>query len=466
MRSTLKLTLTALAVSVALTGCKSTEGAHVVADKKEEVQAVEMTKKTAKPNGTVTSQPNNATNKIEKTNPTAAEVTKPIEAKPITPIQPTEPTQPVDEEEKDEPAEPNKPVTPNEPAAPAEQPTTPAPSTTEQPAEPVKPEPVKPTHKPVNEDQAGKYWRVIALADGGNLSDGGDARRESRDQFVLPEEESHRSPFNADEDNKAYNYLINLDLGTQEQKNVNTKNLQTGESYLGKHSGQFQDLKLEGETIIAVNDDGEVSTGKADTVHYLYVNQPYSSYGAFYTNENDSNLFHIRLSTGRDGKKKAENGFGSYYAEYGVFNIVNGKPKWNENLIGDATYKGEVIARVEQTDGDKITASEPKFDGDVTLTLHLDNDWDKNKLVGHINSKTLGKITLEESALPETHAKISRDFISFNGETTVENSNFEGNYYTQFAGENLNDVVGKVELEADVEKGISKYNAVFGGTKQ
>lgn len=419
MRSTLKLTLTALAVSIALTGCKSTEGSHVVADKKEELQAVEMTKKPAKPKNNKVTQPSgNSDKKSDK-----SETTKPT----LPPVQPT-PTQPI-----------------------AEQPTT----------------PMKLTHKQVNEDKTGKHWRVIALTDGGNLSDGGDARRESRDQFVLPEEESHRSPFNADEDNKSYNYYINLDLGTQEKKNSSTKSLQTGENYLGKHSGQFQDLKLEGETIIAVNDDGDVSTGKADTVRYLYVNQPYSSYGAFYTNENDSTLFHIHLSTGRDGKKKAENGFGSDYAEYGVFNIVNGKPKWNENLIGDATYKGDVIARVEYTDGEKVTASAPKFDGDVTLTLHLDNDWDKNKLVGHINSQTLGKITLEESALPESHAKVSRDFISFNGETTVgNNSNFEGNYYTQFAGENLNDVVGKVELEADVEKGISKYNAVFGGTKQ
>lgn len=454
MHTKLKITLTALAVSVALAGCKSTEGSHVVADKKEEIQAVKKTEETA-----------NDTSSSEKKsrNPKPTNNTKP---------QPTSPV--VDTAQPSKPSEPVKTVAPESQAdedVADVQPTPPV----SQPAKPILNKPteiiedsVKTENvRPVNEDKSGKHWRVMPLSDGGLLANAGDARRESRDHFMLPEDEEHLSPFKANEDDKAYNYYLTLDLGTNEQSMANTKKLQRGDNYLGQHSGQFKDLKLEGETIIAVHDDGDVDASKADTVRYIYVNQPYSSYGAFYTNENDSNLFHIHLSTGRDGKKKAENGSGSTYAEYGVFDIINGKAKWNDNLIGDATYKGEVIARVEYIDGDKISAEIPKVDGDVTLTLHLDNDWDKNKLVGHINSQTLGKITLDESGLPESHAKISRSFISFNGEAIVDtHPNLEGNYYTQFAGENLNDVVGKVELESDVDKGISRYNAVFGATKQ
>lgn len=419
MHNTLKLTFVALAVSVTLTACKSTNGTRVV-EKPKTIQAVETEQETA--------------------NPTKKE---------------------------NRPAEPAKTVQPSKPAT--------QPNSVEQPkpSEPVVPptvaEEVKPAVskvKAVNEDSAGKFWRVIPLSNGGLLSDAGDARREEREHFVLPSGEEALSPFVADEDDKTRNYYLALDLGTSDNKNPFIISLQkSGETYLGKHEGQYKDSKLEGEKIVRIDEDGEAVTQKVDAINYLYINQPYSSYGALYTNENDSNLFHIRLKTGREGQRQTQEGSGSNFAEYGAFTYNNGAAKWNEGLVGDATYKGNVIARVERTENGKTTATAPQLDGDVTLTLHLNNDWSKNKLSGEVNSKTLGTIQLAESTLPD--ARILRESISFNGEPIVKgNDSFSGYYSTQLVGDKLNDAVGNIELESDNDEGITKYNAVFGGTKQ
>lgn len=418
MRSTLKLTLAAVAVSIALSGCKSTNGARVVEKPKAvQTQAVETPEKTAK-----------------------------------------------SDDNSDSAKQPTPTVTPSEPVKPAEPPKT----------EPVKPvtsiEEVKPAIskvKEVNTDSTGKYWRVIHIAAHKSPNDTSDARREEREHFVLPESEEDISPFVADEDEKAHNFYLELDLGTQDKVHPFVIPLQKANaSYLGKHEGQYKDSKLEGEKIVSIDEDGEVITEKIDAINYLYFNQPYSSYGALYTNENDSNLFHVSLSTGRDGQRKKQDDSSTSFAEYGAFTYNNGTAKWNEGLVGEATYHGNVIARVERNENGKTTATAPQLDGDVKLTLNLSNDWGKNKLYGEINSKTLGTIQLSETTLADPRAL--RDSISFSSEEPIVKGQkeFYGFYSTQFVGEKLNDVVGTIELESDNTEGITKYNAVFGGTKQ
>lgn len=416
MHNTLKLTLIALAVSTTLTACKSTDGTRVV-EKPKTIQAVETEQETA--------------------NPTKKE---------------------------NRPAEPAKTVQP------------PKPATQPKPSEPVVPltvaEEVKPTVskvKAVNEDSTGKFWRVIPLSTLSSPSDAGDARREEREHFVMPSWEDGRSPFVADENDKERNSYLILDLGTNEKSTPFTISLQQpGASYLGKHEGQYKDSKLLGKKIIGIDEDDEVVTEHVDAINYLYINQPYSSYGALYTNENDSNLFHIRLSTGRDGKRVGSEGnSGSSYSEYGVWDLVNGSAKWNNELIGEATYKGDVIARIVENRDGKAVAHIPKLDGSVEITLNLNNDWDKSRLKGEINSNTLGMIELTESKLGE--ARYFRDFISFSGEAKATNHEaLSGDYRTQLVGQNLNDVVGNITIENDdtPNNGIIKYDAVFGGTKQ
>lgn len=408
-----KLTFAAMAVSLTLSGCKSTENARVVnASEKPKQIVTEAAEPTETPRSTVNHTTANAQPKNEAVIESAAST----------------------------------------------------PSTSSSPVASVTPvSSITPTRtNAINQDSREKYWRMLPLAKEGTLIDGSQNRRENREYFVLPEDLADNSPFSAAEDDKPYNHYLVLDLGENDGRDRNLIRLQKeGESYLGKHIGQYRDNRLEGEKITHSG-----AAQKADTINYLYVNQPYSSYGAIYTNENDANLFHLHLSTGRDGKKKTAEGSGASYAEYGVWDFVNGKPKWNEGLTGDATYKGEVIARVvRNVDGNPI-AEAPKFDGTVEITLSLNNDWDKNKLNGEIHSHTLGKIDLTESTLPD--ARYLTDFVSFNGETATANPDFSGYYYTQFAGKKLDDVVGSIEIENDNEpdNGIIKYDAVFGGSKQ
>lgn len=411
MYSKFKLTLTAITVSLALAACKSTEGSHIV-NKNERPQAVEIA-----PSGTNMGQDNND----KKENPSPEEIEKPIDIE-----QPKEPDKPTETEQ---PKEPEKPIE------------------TEQPEKPNKPEPTKPLNnsnvKLVKEDSSGKLWRIVPLTEDGFYANASNQRRLDSDYFSTVEE----SVFSGEEFSYNSNIIFNLDKN--DQSNSDLVSLASNSDYLGVHSGTYQDKKLTG----------------TDTVNYLYVNQPYSSYGALFSDAADSNLFHIRLATGRSEDKQLK----KTYAEYAVFDIVDGKAQWNSNLIGDATYNGKVIARIEEkVNGDTII-SEPKVDGDVTMVLHLNKDWDKNSLKGYIDSHTLGKIELQNAELPEKNARLSSTFISFNGEASVESApHLEGNYYTQFAGENLNDVVGKIELEDidDIESGVTKYNAVFGGVKQ
>ncbi|MEG9546265.1 hypothetical protein V6W75_09740 [Mannheimia sp. HC-2023] len=449
MQSKLKLTLAAVAVSVALSGCKSTDGARVVEKPKTE-QAVEITKKPAKSENAGSNKPDTKAETTTPTKPDTPVKPKPSEQpKPVVPVKPTEPAKPA---EPKQPIEQPKPAEPTEPTKPIE----------EKPVEPQKPTPSTAV-KPVNEDSSGKLWRVIPLANNGLLSDAGEVRREDRDHFVHPDADGSKSPFVADEDDKSHNYYLVLNLGTEDKENVRIPTLiSNGESYLGKHSGVLNDNKLEGKQLLVGNKD----MPDAKQINYLYINQPYSSYGALFTNENDSSLFNIRLTTGRDGKKQSAEGSGSSYAEYGVFDIVNGKAQWKDGLVGDAIYKGNVIARFEKTVDGKTIAYAPQLDGDVTLKLHLDNEWEKNKLTGEIDSVTLGKIKLDESELPD--AKYLRESISFkdSGISYIEKDNHLSGYYsTKFVGENLNDAIGTIELESDEEEGITKYNAVFGGTK-
>lgn len=412
MRSTLKLTLAALAVSIALTGCKSTEGARVV-EKPKAVQAVEITDKS----------PNTDLSEVNTPKNSGTPSTSDQPIKPITPVNPIEP----------------------------------------KPATPIS------TVKAVNEDSTGKFWRAIPLSTHSSLNDAGSARREDRNHFVLPESEEALSPFIADEDDKERNSYLILDLGTRDQAHPFVIPLQqAGTSYLGKHEGQYRDSALAGKKIIRINENDDVVTEAVDTINYLYVNQPYSSYGTIYTNENDSNLFHIRLSTGRNGKRPASEGNNSSnYSEYGVWNLVDGKATWNSELIGQATYKGDVIARIVENKNGKTIASVPKLDGDIEITLNLNNDWDKSRLKGEINSNTLGMIELTESQLGDS--RYFRDFISFSGEAKATNHEaLSGDYRTQLVGQNLNDVVGNITIENDdtPNNGIIKYDAVFGGTKQ
>lgn len=422
MRSTFKLSLAALTVALVLTGCKSTQGPSVVA-KSAEQQAVQITESSAKKaeeNSTVTETPKRTSGKPNKT----AKVEKPLQPETASPSPQIESSTEVTVSSND----------------------------TETAHEGDKGTDLE----AMSEDGKGKAWRVISLSRNGELVNTSESRKDNA-QYYIDDETS--SPLgNSDEfGENEYNHFLTFELGQNEQNSPFVKTLnQKGENYLGQHSGTYRDPKI---------------VGDSDKIHYLYVNQPYSSYGALFTDPSNSKLFHVQLSTGRDGNRASseeEGGKGSNYAEYGVYTLNGKSGKWNTGLVGDATYHGNVIARFEkQIDGENV-ASQPQLDGNVTLNLHLDNKWENSTLSGVVNSKTVGTIQLDESKLAPAIYMVDR--IGFSGSAENEdNPDLVGDYSVDLIGPNLDDAVGSIELENEADEiqdnTVTKYNAVFGAIK-
>ncbi|HDV7285095.1 TPA: hypothetical protein RJ191_002018, partial [Mannheimia haemolytica] len=468
---TFKLTLAALAVSIVLSGCKSSQGPSIVADSPppKEITATDgndkektdnKEKKSAQPNKSDPQpdkpanakdpvKPDTETNKPSKKDkeytPPATEkidnssvqpdkmVPNPIENKENDSNKPN--PKESDSDNNDKVTEGNKPNAPTETV------------NKDKEAEKSKKENKEDSSnntpninfdgaKPIDTDSKGSPYRVINLNPRKSVVNASAMQKVDFDSFT--DESVENSPFVSSDTEKEYNNTLVFGLGAGDKdsyfKNLNQK----GDKHLGIHRGTYEDEKIEGDS---------------QAINYLYVNQPYSSYGALFTNENDSHLFSVHLAAGQKG----ENTRGDAYAEYGVF---SNEDKWNENLVGNATYKGQTIARVVRTEEGKQVASLPQFDGDVTLNLDLAENWEDSKLSGQINSKTLGKISLNETQI--TPSSTVNSNLSFGEEATVEgNDSFEGEYHVEFTGPNLEDAVGGVELENEE----LKYNAVFGATK-
>ncbi|HDL6070041.1 TPA: hypothetical protein PXG33_002243 [Mannheimia haemolytica] len=482
MRSTFKLTLAALAVSIVLSGCKSSQGPSIVADSPppKEITATDgndkektdnKEKKSAQPNKS-DPQPDKPANAKDPVKPDA-ETNKPSKKdKEYTPpatekidnssVQPDKMVpNPIENKEndsnkpnpKESDSDNNDKVTEgNKPNAPTET------VNKDKEAEKSKKENKEDSSnntpninfdgaKPIDTDSKGSPYRVINLNPRKSVVNASAMQKVDFDSFT--DESVENSPFVSSDTEKEYNNTLVFGLGAGDKdsyfKNLNQK----GDKHLGIHSGVYEDANLEGNT---------------KKINYLYVNQPYSSYGALFTDQKDSHLFNVRLTAGRADVK--ENG--DSYAEYGVFTQSGKEAKWNDNLIGDATYKGQAIARViRQVNGEQV-AGIPQFDGDVTLNLHLSKEWNESKLNGKIDSQSVGVITLKESKIANPTAL--RSNIGFGEEVIVENKeNLVGDYAVDFTGPQLEEAVGVVELENEAEtfseNEVIKYNAVFGVSK-
>lgn len=419
MRSTFKLTLAAIAVSFVITGCKSSHGPSVVA-KNSEPQPIQITKEKDK------KEESNKANNI----PAKPELPKPVQpAKPVTPAE--TPKQP-------EPVVP----TPEKPAQP------------EQPAQPDIPK-NKPYASGINEDSKGLAWRVVALSQTGSLVNVSSARADHTDYHL----KSDKSPLGASQEfgDTEYNYSLGFELGQNTQDSRFIKSLNNrGDNYLGLHQGSYKDSRL---------------VGNSQEISYLYINQPYSSYGALFTDAENSNLFHVQLKTGRDSDGISEDsgaGSNTNSAEYTVYTLQGKNGKWNNELLGDAEYKGNVIARVEKQINGQSVVETPKIDGDVTLSLHLDSKWENSTLTGTVNSNSVGKITLEQSKLAPAAFQPTYEIAFYGTATADKQDDLEGDYSVKLVGPTLNDAVGSIQLEKEdniKDNDITKYNAVFGAVK-
>lgn len=218
-------------------------------------------------------------------------------------------------------------------------------------------------------------------------------------------------------------------------------------------------------------------------MNYMFVNQPYSTYGVLYT------------PTAEDPKRLA--------TRHVAFVRVN---EDGSKFTGNATYKGGVIAQIgayerkadEWSEGekDKITYDRKemiKDDGSVTVNVKMNGTTGKPMMDGVINSKSIGQIKLGTQEVLDQSAH-----IGYPDPVIIRKNNHEargvavhakttGQYAATFGGKNYSEVVGIVGLEkfvshstidkndhteglGEIKEGgktyvIEKYQATFGAKK-
>ena len=169
-------------------------------------------------------------------------------------------------------------------------------------------------------------------------------------------------------------------------------------------------------------------------VNVKFINQPYSTYAAIYTDAlNDQLLTYVHYPKGeRDVMDKYNN--------------------LHSGLQGTATYKGQVIGSVKNAAATHYSL--PRVDGTVELTTDLGAT--SGKISGVINSDTLGRIELGESTVHYGRGDTNFQRGSAKSETMA------GSYSGSLVGPELNEAVGKVAINNDAG---AAYQAVFGAAK-
>ncbi|KAE9535120.1 hypothetical protein A1D25_05815 [Ursidibacter arcticus] len=245
---------------------------------------------------------------------------------------------------------------------------------------------------------------------------------------------------------------------------------ENGKPLLGTYSGSIE-KPFAGKVVdVSFDNDDKLTITKTDAtkINYLFTNQPYSSYGALFTNNNDIESFALVQSAGEQGGNE----------EFEVYKRQlhqgqnTGRIVWNENVAGDATYKGNVIAVTHTYHPGKFDSlpSLPQEDGTITLKAHFGETWEKTTVSGTLDSKTIGQIDLPQASLSSNTISAQRVDISHN----INNSGkkFQGEYDVYFGGKDLSDAVGGINLQnhediSQLNDGeVRKYSAVFGATKQ
>lgn len=223
-----------------------------------------------------------------------------------------------------------------------------------------------------------------------------------------------------------------LNLGAPLKNEYAVNALKDTKNYLGVHQGIV----------------GPHQNLVTDNLRYLFVNQPYSSYGALFVEGSGSTLMsHVSLGAGpQDG----------YKAVYPVWTEgKDGLLQWNKEVKGDSVYQGQVIG--------SLNNQTPVLDGTVKLFLHLNEQPGQSHMRGEIDSKLVGKIYLGKGGiLPETMRAYGTP--SLTEKDPVHDIYSSNRYGVRFVGKNLNDAVGNVSVEEGLDGGY--YNAVFGATKQ
>lgn len=235
-----------------------------------------------------------------------------------------------------------------------------------------------------------------------------------------------------------------------------------------------------------VNGDGYVVQDEAarQGLHYVFVNQPYSTYGILYTPTlEDPKIFatrHVALTRVADDRSK---------------------------LNGNATYKGSVVASMHTYERVKDIFNENKEeidvdgksfvkdDGSVSINVRMNGTTQKPMMDGVINSKTIGEIKLSGHEIVDKTTILGAGVSAISDKNKHEvnagkavHARATGDYEATFGGKDYSDVVGTVGLYKHVDVGsfdkndhskglgeikeggktyiIGRYEATFGATKQ
>ena len=188
-------------------------------------------------------------------------------------------------------------------------------------------------------------------------------------------------------------------------------------------------------------------------LNYLFVNQPYSTYGVLYT------------PTERYPERFA--------ARHVAFVRVN---EDGSKFPGNATYKGGVIAQIstyERTaspwleDQDQISFDKKemiKDDGSVTINVKMNATIGKPTMDGVINSKTIGQIKLTANEVVDRTTSVGAPnpivpptILEMNkhvAKGSAVHAGGTGVYGATFGGKNYSEVVGVVGISKSVHSGL------------
>ncbi|QNS15388.1 hypothetical protein [Mannheimia bovis] len=247
-------------------------------------------------------------------------------------------------------------------------------------------------------------------------------------------------------------------------------------SLLGLHQGEIKSGGINGSVISSLTEDGKIAERTyLEKVDYIFKNTPYSTYGAVY-NPHETKLFvssekGVVIGGVPDGKDSHLFGIGEYEV---VDGNVTTKIKYTDAVKGSATYKGEIIAQLQEIKepGElvyrKVNKGTPFVDGTIQFDVNFGERAEQNYASAVLDSKTVGKLEFAQEAFDVKNFNIKRGPVNI-----YDENNDKVGFYSLNAnvvGKEASEVAGSVIYEkskgAYGYDGTLIYNAVFAAEKQ